>query len=400
MTCRFDEVIDFSHSHLLKWEYPSPYLPHPASRPPLPLWIADMDFRCPDEVQQALHDAINQGVFGYTRASETLFDAIIQWQWHHHGWRIHEDWIVQSPGVVNSLSMIVQTFTQPGEGVLIQPPVYGPFYHSVTMNDRQVVTAPLTETASGYTLDLDAFEQAITPTTRLFFLCNPHNPTGHVWSRDELLAMGNICRRHGVMVVSDEIHQDLIINPAKRHQPFAGINDEFADHSITCTSPSKTFNLAGLHTSNLFIPNKTIRDALKRTYARCSLYIPNMLGLTACEAAYRHGGPWLSALLDYLRDNRALLQANLGPDSPVRLFDADALYLGWLDFRESGIAPADLPATLLNQAGLWLDDGAKFGAAYAGFARINFACRRALLHSALAKLADMFTARRKTGGLV
>ncbi|WP_050572770.1 aminotransferase class I/II-fold pyridoxal phosphate-dependent enzyme [Dickeya dadantii] len=169
MVCRFDEVIDFSHSHLLKWEYPSPYLPYPASQPPLPLWIADMDFRCPDEVQQALHDAVSQGVFGYTRASETLFEAIIQWQLQHHGWKVHQDWIVQSPGVVNSLSMIVQTFTQPGEGVLIQPPVYGPFYHSVTMNDRQVVTAPLTETASGYTLDLDAFEQAITPTTRLFF---------------------------------------------------------------------------------------------------------------------------------------------------------------------------------------------------------------------------------------
>ncbi|MBP2849439.1 MalY/PatB family protein [Dickeya oryzae] len=393
MACRFDEVIDFSHSHLLKWEHPSPYLPHSTSQAPLPLWIADMDFTCPDEVRQALHDAINKGVFGYTRASDTLFDAIIQWQSEHHGWKIQEDWIMQSPGVVNSLSMIVQTFTLPGDSVLIQPPVYGPFYHSVTMNDRQVVTAPLTEIASGYTFDPDTFEQAITPTTRLFFLCNPHNPTGHVWRRDELLAMGDICQRHGVMVIADEIHQDLIVNPAARHQPFASINDEFADNSITCTSPSKTFNLAGLQTSNLFIPSKAIRDRLKRTYARCSLHIPNMLGLAACEAAYRHGGPWLAALLDYLRANRTLLQASLTADVSVRLFDADALYLGWLDFRGSGIAPEDLQPTLLKQAGVWLDDGAKFGPAYAGFARINFACRRELLRSALARITDTFRAQ-------
>ncbi|CDG88286.1 MalY/PatB family protein [Xenorhabdus bovienii] len=390
MTYDFDDVIDFSKSHLLKWEYPSPYLPSNTDEAPLPLWIADMDFQCPIEVRNALHNSINQGVFGYSKASDSLFEAIMQWQLQHHRWPVKEEWIIQSPGVVNSLSLIIQTFTQLGDEILIQPPIYSPFYQCALLNGRRIVTAPLVEKELGYTLDLDVFEAAITPNTKLFFLCNPHNPTGYVWSKDELTAMGDICLRHGIMIISDEIHQDLILSTDKNYLPFANICDEFSDTCITCTSPSKTFNMAGLQTSNLFIANKKIRKKLKHTYTCCSLHIPNRLGLVACEAAYRYGASWLAELLRYLRDNRMLLQQCLGQLSKVRLFDADALYLGWMDFRNSGIAPENLQHELLNRAHLWLDDGIKFGADYAGFARINFACSRSTIDTAIQRLNRLF----------
>ncbi|TYP07046.1 MalY/PatB family protein [Xenorhabdus doucetiae] len=318
------------------------------------------------------------------------YDSAIQWQLQRHGWSIKEEWIVQTPGVVNSLSLIIQTFTQQGDGILIQPPVYGSFYNCSLLNGRHVVTAPLIEKTANYALDIDEFEAAITPKTKLFFLCNPHNPTGHVWSKEELTAMGNVFLRHGIMVISDEIHQDLILTTGKCHQPFASIHDEFADICITCTSPSKTFNLAGLQTSNLFITNKRIREELKQTYTRCSLHIPNMLGLVACEAAYRYGASWLSELLIYLRGNQMFLQQYFDQLPQVKFFKSDALYLGWLDFRNSGIEPKNLQDKLLNHSRLWLDDGIKFGADYAGFARINFACPRSTLSVAMQRLSRLF----------
>lgn len=393
MHSRFDEIIDLSQSRLVKWEYPSPFLPFSTESPPLPLWIADMDFKSPDEVQQALHDVVRNGLFSYTQASEAVFEAIIQWQQQYHHWQVRKEWILLTPGVVNSINLIIQTLTKPGDGVLLQPPIYNAFYQSIRLNERAVIAAPLTEVGSRYRVDLDAFERAITPNTRLFLLCNPHNPTGNVWQQNELRAMGEICLRHGVMVISDEIHQDLVLSPDKRYQPFASLSDTFSANSITCLSPSKTFNLAGLHTAILVIPNPELREALKHTYARCGTHIPNLLGLSACEAAYRHGGQWLSALLDYLRVNRAVLQDALAQMPQITLFDADALYLGWLDFRHSGIAPNELHSTLLRRAGLWLDDGNKFGADYCGFARINFACRKAVLCRALNQLQHLFDPR-------
>jgi len=397
----FDEVVDRRRSNSLKWSRAAELLaPHEAAADPLPMWVADMDFRAPQPVRDALRAAADDGLFGYPGgATESYLHAVIGWQSRRFGWEPPAEWLVPAAGVIVTLKTIVQAFSAPGDSVLIQPPVYGHFHDDVRLNGRQLAYAPLQRTEDGYRFDAAVFEAAIRPNTKLFILSHPHNPTGNVWSDDELRTMGDICRRRGVLVISDEIHQDLVINPTKRHIPFASLGEEFARNSITCTSPSKTFNLAGLQCANVFIPDRRLRDEFSRQYERNLFPLVNALGMVAAEAAYTAGEPWLRALLDYLRGNHAHFADAVNRRlRPLRALRADSLYLAWMDCRELGMDAETLNGFMLTQAGLWLDDGRKFGAEGHGYLRVNLGCPRATVDEAIRRLDAAISGRAGASG--
>ena len=386
----FDEVIDRTQSNSLKWTGQRFFLTNEqCSAEPLPMWIADMDFKAPPVVMAALQAAVLKGDFGYPGgATEGYLNAVTGWQQKRFGWQVRDQWLIQTPGIVTALKVAVQAFTDPGDSVLIQPPVYAHFNDDVLLNDRQVALAPLIakESAEGfvcYQFDADVFEAAIRPNTKVFILSHPHNPTGNIWSEQELTAMGEICLRHGMLVIADEIHQDLILNPNKKHIPFASLNKEFEQNSITCTAASKTFNLAGLQCANVIIPNDTVRQQYWQRYEKNMTPFVNGLGLVATEAAYSDGEPWLNALLAYLRANQqyfadAISQANLG----IRMVPTDSLFLAWMDCRALNMTPQALADFMFTKARVWLEQGQTFGIEGQGFMRVNIGCPRATLQQA------------------
>lgn len=389
-SCVFDDVIDRRHSNSVKWAYAAKLLaPDEAAADPLPMWVADMDFRAPQPVLDALHEIVEHGVFGYPDVRESYVDAVVGWQAKRFGWDISREWILQSAGVVTALRTAIQAFSSPGDSVLIQPPVYSHFHTDVELNGRHLAYAPLRRDGDGYLFDETAFEAAIRDDTKIFILSNPHNPTGNVWSEDELRIMADICDRHDILVISDEIHQDLIINPAKRHHPFASIGESTARNCITCTAPSKTFNLPGLQSANLIIPNKRIRDEFERQFSRNMATTVNVMGMAAAEAAYAHGEPWLDQLLVYLRENHAhFANAVNGALSTVRVLPADSLYLAWMDCRGLGMDADALDKFMLTKARLWLDKGQKFGIEGHGYMRVNLGCPRSTVDEAIRRLTS------------
>lgn len=382
----FDTVIA-RNCDSMKWGAQSWQLtPSQAACDPLPMWVADMDFRAPQPVIDALIEHAQEGVFGYPNgARKSYVHSVTEWQAKRFGWEVLPEWVVQTSGIITAIKVIVQAFTAPGDGVLIQPPVYAHFRDDVLLNGRFPVDAPLVRTETGYRFDASTFEAAITPGTRLFILSNPHNPTGNVWSAEDLTAMGEICARYGILVVADEIHQDLVLNPAMHHIPFASLSDAFAHNSITCTAPSKTFNLPGLQSANVFIPNSRLRETFKRQYDRNMFPLVNVMGMVAAEAAYRHGEAWLEQLLDYLRGNHAHFSTGVQALG-LEVMPADALYLAWMDCRSLGLDAAELEEFMLTKARLWLDKGQKFGLEGHGYMRVNLGCPRATVDEALTRL--------------
>jgi cystathionine beta-lyase len=294
---------------------------------------------------------------------------------------------MQTPGIITTLKTAVQAFSAPGDSVLIQPPVYAHFHNDVLMNGRHLAFAPLERTETGYRFNAKLFEAAIRSNTKLFILSHPHNPTGNVWSEDELRTMGEICLRHNVLVISDEIHQDLIINPAKKHIPFASLGDTFAQNSVTCTAPSKTFNLPGLQSANVFVPNRRLREELHRQYDRNMFPLVNTLGMVAAEAAYAHGESWLEDMLVYLRANHAHFRNAVAEITPkIKVLPADSLYLAWMDCRALGMEAEALDKFMLTKARLWLDKGQKFGMEGRGYMRVNLGCPRSTVDEAISRL--------------
>jgi cystathionine beta-lyase len=352
---------------------------------PIPMWIADMDFPTAPPIVEALQRTVNEGIFGYSLVTESYREAVIRWHQSHYDWDVCPQWLIQTAGVAAALSQIVRAFTNEGDAVLIQTPVYARFKKLCLLNDRRVVAAPLRELNKSYVFDAGAFEATILrERPKLFILCNPHNPIGKVWKLEELYTLGEICLRNGVLVVSDEIHADLLIDPSCRHIPFAGITPAFAQRSIVCTSPSKAFNLAGLQVSNVIIPNSTIRDALLGEMEKSGSANVNTLGLVACEAAYRFGEPWLKELLTYLRGNHQFFEkAVMEFMSELRVFKSDALYLAWLDCRGLGLTDSELEQFMLESAGVWFVSGVNFGAGGEGFMRVNLSCPRSLVAKAI-----------------
>jgi len=388
MTDPFDELIERRGTNSMKWPYP---LPAPGADPggtPLPMWVADMDFRTAPPVLEALRREIDRGIFGYCGTPESYVEAVVDWQKRRFHWQAQPEWLVRMPGVISAVNIAIQAFSHPGDHVLVQPPVYHHFFNDVLVNGRRLAQAPLIEQNGEYRFDPVEFQAAIRPGTRLFILCNPHNPTGNVWSRQELLAMAAICREHGIIVVSDEIHQDLIFGGEARHVSWETLGGEASSHAIICTAPSKTFNLAGLQCANIFIPDKRLRQIYLAQRDRCGLFLNSSMGTVACEAAYRHGEPWLNAMLDYIRANhRHLAEEIARRNLPLRITSTQALYLAWIDFRKLGLPADDLNELLLRRARLWLDDGRKFGAQGEGFMRINLGCPRQRVTEAVERLS-------------
>jgi cysteine-S-conjugate beta-lyase len=397
MEFNFDQQIDRTGTGSIKWASPS-YVPENTKVRPLPMWVADMDFRAPEAVIEALKQAVDHGIFGYDKPTASFFNSVIEWQRLRHNWTLRPEWIVPTVGVVPSLSLILQTFSKPGDSVIMQMPVYTPFHAGARMSGRHVIGAPLELDGQRYAFDPDRFRKAIASDTKLFILCNPHNPVGKVWSEQELRTMGEICIERDVLMISDEIHEDFVLNPEMRHIPFASLGAEFAANSITCTAPSKTFNLAGLRLSHLFIPNPRVRQELQRALDRSAVH-PNTFGYVACEAAYRHGAPWLDALLDYIRANHAYLARTLQNEIPeISPAPPDSLYLAWLDCRRLEMGAQELNDFMLRDAGLRLNAGHEFGPEGAGFMRMNLACPRALLEKALSQLKKAVDCLRNDRG--
>lgn len=384
----FDEAVDRRGSNAVKWSH-ALLPPEQAEAEPLPMWVADMDFRAPRPVIDALHEAVEEGVFGYPAgASASYLDAVVQWQGRRFGWAVEREWIVPTSRITTALKTIVQAFTAPGESVLIQPPVYGHFHDDVRLNGRRLAVAPLKRDGDRYVFDEAVFEAAIRPDTTLFILSNPHNPTGNVWSEHELRVMGEVCARHGILVVSDEIHQDLVLSPGRRHIPFASLGERLARNSITCTAPSKTFNLPGLQSSNVLVPDARVRATFARQHERNASRQVNLLGMVAAEAAYAHGEPWLEELLDHVRGNHeAFADAVNSGVAGLHVLPADSLYLAWMDCRGLGLEPDELERFLLTEARVWFDRGSKYGIEGNGYMRVNLGCPRSTVDEAVRRLS-------------
>lgn len=382
----FDEQIERRNTNSLKYDF-AVHRGKPEDI--LPLWVADMDFKVAQPILDAIIKRTEHGIFGYSEVQEEYFEAVKNWMKKRHDWTVERRWLVKTPGVVFALAMAVKAFTKPGDGVMIQQPVYYPFSEVIEDNDRKIVDNTLVLGADGvYRMDLEDFEKkAIENQVKLYFLCNPHNPVGRVFHREELEQLGEICLRHHILVVSDEIHQDFVYNG--KHQVFANLSEELKNITITCTAPSKTFNVAGLQVSNIFIPNGELRGRFKKQVAAAGYSQLNTLGLTACEAAYRYGEEWHDELMEYLKGNLAYVREYLKENLPgIKLIEPEGTYLIWLDFRELLLTEEEREDLIVKKAGLWLDSGAIFGAAGEGFERINIACPRATLTLALDKLKN------------
>lgn len=361
----------------------------------LSLWVADMDFPTAPEIVDAIIERTKHGIFGYTEPGAEYFAALDNWLAQRYGWHVTEDEVTVTPGVVYALAMAVRAFTEPGDAVIIQQPVYYPFSFVVTENERTLVNAQLAYDGKRYHIDFEELERLIEESNaKLFILCNPHNPVGRAWTVGELEQLGKICLRHGVVVVSDEIHMDFA-RPGIEHVPFATLNEQFAQNCVACTSASKTFNLAGLQVANIVIPNKDLRRAFRDEVISSGYSQPNTLGMVATQAAYEHGGPWLDQLKDYLEGNWQLLANMLAERTPeLQLIEAESTYLAWIDCRALGFDAWQLERFIEDEAKLWLDCGHIFGAGGDGFIRINIATQRSYLERAIDQLASAVEKRR------
>ena len=385
MAYNFDEIIERKDTDSLKYDFAAR-----RGKPEglLSLWVADMDFRAPQCVIDALTEKSAHGIFGYSESREDYVEVLQSWFSRRFNWQIQPEWLVKTPGVVFAICAAIRALTQKGDAVLIQQPVYYPFTESITVNHRTLVVNELNFDGSGYTVDYEDFEQKIVHhNVKLFILCNPHNPVGRVWTRKELVRMGDICVKHGVTVISDEIHADFVY-PGYKHTVFASLKPEFEDITITCTAPTKTFNLAGLQISNIFVSNRTMRSRIRQEINRYGYSQLNVMGLVACKAAYTEGEDWLEALKGYLAENLKLLRSFLEANIPqIKLVEPQGTYLVWLDCTSLGLSDKALDELIIHRAKLWLDAGTMFGQGGSGFQRINIACPRSLLQQALEQLA-------------
>ena len=386
----FDAVIDRRGTKCLKYDFA---VQRGCPAGVLPLWVADMDFKVSSYIEDALVRQAQHAIYGYTESDTAYFEAVQQWLAAHHGWQVQPDWLQKTPGVVFAIAVAVKACTQPGDAVLIQQPVYYPFSEVIVDNGRRLVSSDLVldEAAGHYGIDFADFERKIVENhVKLFLLCSPHNPVGRVWSREELLQVGRICQRHGVTVFSDEIHADFVWQG--KHQVFAAVDPAFAAFTITATAPSKTFNIAGLQVSNIFIADEALRAKFRHAYNASGYSQLNVAGLVAAEAAYRDGETWYNAVKAYITDNIAYMREFIAEKLPqLRMIEPEGTYLVWVDFRRLGLSNDALEDLVLHKANLWLDSGAIFGPVGEGFQRFNVACPRATLTKALEQLETAVT---------
>ncbi len=382
----FDAVPERRGTGAVKWDLVGQLF---GSDDLLPLWVADMDFASPAPVVEALAGRARHGIFGYGACTDSWYDAVAGWLASRHSLAVEKDWIVFCPGVVPGLAMAVQAFTEPGDAVIIQQPVYYPFMRSITANGRRIINNPLHLSAGRYEMDLDDLaEKARDPRAKLLLLCSPHNPVGRAWTRPELEQLAALCAENNITIAADEIHADLVL-PGFQHTPFATLSDDCLKAGITFSSPSKTFNLAGLHTAYAIIVDKRKRDAFSQALARSGMQWPGVFATVALEAAYRQGGPWLDQVLRYVQGNLKFLKEFIAAELPqVRVIEPEATYLVWLDCRGLGLNWRELKALMQDQARVALDEGYIFGDEGRGFERINIACPRSILQECLKRMAE------------
>lgn len=384
MSFSFDTITDRRGTDSLKYDFA---VKRGLPADVLPLWVADMDFPAPPCVVEAVTERARHGIWGYSDTLEDYDVVLTEWFSSRFGWKIDPAWLVKTPGVVFAVATAVRAFTKPGDAVLIQPPVYYPFRSVVLDNGRKLVTNELLYADGRYEIDFADFEEKIVrEDVKAFILCSPHNPVGRVWTEEELRRLGEICVRHGVLVIADEIHADFV-REGHRHLPFITVDKAFEPHTVVCTAPSKTFNLAGLQISNILIPNEQLRRDFRRAIQRTGASEANVMGIVACRAAYRGGAEWLDALREYLEGNLAFVRDFLRDNLPeIRLVEPEGTYLIWLDCKQLALSDGELDRRIREDCGLWLDGGTMFGEGGSGFQRINIACPRATLAEAMEKL--------------
>ncbi len=386
----FDSFPDRRPHNSVKWSYQDRFCPD-AEGDLIPLWVADMDFPSPPAVAKAMAERAAHPVYGYAGTTEGFHDAYGAWAASRYSVEVPREWQVFTPGVVTGLGLSVNAFSSPGEGVIIQPPVYHPFSQVVLRNGRRLVENPLAFAEGGYSMDFGDLESRVGPSDRVLILCSPHNPVGRVWSREELERLAGIAVAHDLVLVSDEIHADLVYAPVS-HASTLALPQAILDHLVCFHAPSKTFNIAGLQTSMAVIPNPRLRSRFEAEAGKLGLTNPNVFGMQAAEAAWREGGPWLDELLVYLDANRRLVGDFAAARLPgVAVTASGGTYLAWMDFRKAAL-PFDpckagaLHGFLVHEAGVWCDEGHKFGPGGEGFVRLNYGCPRKLLLEALERI--------------
>ena len=383
----FDKVIERKNTDCLKYDFAEK---RGMPKDVLSFWVADMDFKVSSYIEDALVERVQHGIFGYSEVQTPYFETVRDWMQKHHNWEPQEKWLVKTPGIVFALAMAVKAYTEKGDGVLVQLPVYYPFSEVIEDNGRRVVSNTLyLGDDNRYHIDFEDFERKIKEEKiKLFFLCSPHNPVGRVWTREELITLGDICVKNNVIVVSDEIHHDFIWKG--EHEVFANLKSEYEEISITCTSPSKTFNIAGMQISNIFIPNSALRRKFQRELNAAGTSQMGVMGLVACEAAYKKGEEWYQAMCAYVKDNFAFVKQFVEEQLPgVTMIDSEGTYLVWLDFRGTGLSADELDRRIIYEAKLWLDSGKIFGDSGKGFQRINAACPRSVLKEGMERIRNI-----------
>ena len=382
----FDTIVNRKNTYCLKYDFA---VKRGYPEDVLPLWVADMDFRTTSYIEDALKKLAEHNIYGYsnTQAGDGFYEAVSSWMLRHHNWKTEYQWHVKSPSVCVAIGLAIRALTKPGEGVIIQKPVYYPFETTIVKNGRTAVSSDLYQDETGrYLIDFENFETKVKENNvKLFILCNPHNPVGRVWTREELVKLGDICKRNGVIVFSDEIHFDFIFKG--EHSIFQELKEEYREFTITATSPSKTFNLAGLQQANIFIPDRTLRRKFKEELDATGFDEPNISGITAAKAAYEYGDEWYRGVKNYIADNIKFADLFIRENLPgVTKTETEGTYLIWLDFRKLYDDPNKLDDFVINRAKLWLDSGRIFGKTGEGFERINVACPRTVLATALERL--------------
>ena len=355
----------------------------------IPMWVADMDFRAPQCVQDALAEAVKFGIFGYSLPDESYFQAVQGWFMRHHGWQVQREWMLHTPGSDTALAATVRAATREGDAVLVMPPVYYPFYDVIRLNGRKLVESHLNYDDGRYTMNFADLEQKIQDNdVKLLLLCNPHNPVGRVWTVEELQTLGALVEKYNLTIVSDELHSDFSF-PGHPHTPLLKACPQLAMQAVVCTSPSKSFNLAGLRTSNIFIPGEQLRAAFKAKLEAAAIREPNMLGFVACKAAYNGGDEWLEQCKAYLRENLAYVRTFLQEKLPqIKLVEPESTYVAWLDCTGLGLNKEQLDDLILNKARIWLDTGSMFGQCSALFQRVVLACPRSTVEQAMERLLE------------
>lgn len=386
MKYNFNEIIDRKGTDSLKYDFA---VERGLPKDVLPLWVADMDFPVEDHIKEALIKASEHAIFGYSDTKDDYFEVLSSWYERRFFWKVKKEWLVKTPGVVFAIAMAIQALTKENEAIIIQEPVYYPFSSTIRANNRKLVINNLVLKKDKYHIDFVDFEKKIIENNvKLFILCSPHNPVGRVWTREELHKLANICLKHKVYIFSDEIHSDLVYEK-DTHTIFANLGKDVEDSCIVATAPSKTFNIAGLQVSNIWIANKKMRDSFKEAIDRAGYSQLNNMGLIATKVAYKYGEEWLEELKIYLKSNIDFVRKFLKDKLPnIKLIEPEGTYLLWLDCRELGLSEKERQGLIQNKAKLWLDTGTMFGKAGAGFERINIACPRKTLEEAMNRLKE------------